>query len=723
MDISSALELLRNAPAQALQNHRNEAVAACREIEARLRDFDSTHHEAVYEATSVQLRSSVNQPALSGQVARMSPTNSTKLLNALKKTSTWVWQSIKLQPNEVFCIKRPRVRDRRLADVRRVEGDHKAENKYKLLRGLAQRSFALQGEKSGYLDIERLCKIASSRGKDKLNRGRQGKIASYVTYELAIEEEDKRYAIRAIQAGMRQLVMERLLEERLGEAGQCDTASGISAFTALTVRPFRCLKYGEIPEFLDCLLESASMNLSVSENEQEISIADVIKETSVWYDQLQIYYNKVVGNRAELEKHQSNKRIRVRTSSSANDHTTSPNELSRLSHQLTASDQAAIQCAIRSPSLCIGENGSIHYRCTSSEGSSDSFDEVSDIPESNLSNPHQNMGQGTTDAECASNNTTQINKLPSTRIPRSGTGYSRASMPGMMAWPDIPLMEPAPVQTLQSNSDNSWANSIAMTASHVPSDRPLIDIPQPDASDAWANSTAMAAGRVPSDINDIPQPDANDAWASSTGMEAIYFPSDRPLVDIPQPDASDAWANSTGMAAAYFPSDRPLIDIPQPDASDAWANPYSQIPENTSLDPYMGNVPHPDANDAEEPTTVEAPQSGSSNSWANSAGMAAVQFVSNSRNAPHPGARDAWPGVSARDSASSQTSHSDSNALWNRAEVTPAQRPAEVPRANGKAQPITGNWSSHILPSSSLQPPNLRDQPENGQYSRAVTVN
>ncbi|KAJ5932797.1 hypothetical protein N7516_007286 [Penicillium verrucosum] len=875
----------------------------------------SDSHEAVHEASSVE------QPAVS------SPTKSTKLLNALNKVSTWVWESIHLQPKDVLNIKRPRVRDRRLADVRRVEGDHKAEEKYKLLRALAQRSLALQGEKSGYLDIERLCEIVSSRGKKRVNIGRQGKISKYVTYELAIEEEDASFAIRAIQAGMRQLVMERLLKERLGDGGQCCTASGISAFTALTVTPFRYLNYGEIPEFLDNLLQLTSMDLSVKEDEQEIdhssrpSIADIIKKTSVWYDQLQTYYNKVVDIRADLENYQTNKRMRMQISSSACDHIPKPNGQSQLSGRLITPKQATIQCAIRSPSPCLGENGNIHFRCTGSEGSSGSFEEEFDTPESNLSDSSQDIGPETTDAECTSNITTQIRKSLSARIARSGTSHSWSSMPEMTAWADVPLIEPAPLQALQPDSSNSWANlpamavghvpntrplindipqpdasdawadstamiaghvlsnrplleipqpdasdawanstamaadhvlsncplldipqpdasdawanstvmaaghvsssrslfnnvpqpdasdawanstaiaadhvlsnrplfeipqpdasdawanSTAMAADHVLSNRPLLDIPQPDASDAWASSTVMAAGHVPSSrslFNDVPQPDASDAWANSTAMAADHVLSNRPLFEIPQPDASDAWANSTAMAADHVLSNRPLLGIPQPDASDAWANstaiaadhvlsnrplldipqpdasdawanstaiaadhvpsnrhffpqpnssdawvnPYTQMLENTSLDLCMNNVPYSGASDAEVPktSTVQAPQTSCSNSWANSAGIAAVQFVSNRRNVPHPGASDAWSVVSATDSALTQTSHSDSNAPWaNGADVTSVQHPAEVPGVTKKTQPMTGG--------SSLQP---RDQSKSRQYSRVVMVN
>jgi hypothetical protein len=41
MDISSALKSLRNATTKDLQNHKIEAVAAFREIEARLGGFES----------------------------------------------------------------------------------------------------------------------------------------------------------------------------------------------------------------------------------------------------------------------------------------------------------------------------------------------------------------------------------------------------------------------------------------------------------------------------------------------------------------------------------------------------------------------------------------------------------------------------------------------------------------------------------------------------------
>ncbi|OQD97599.1 hypothetical protein PENSOL_c011G05436, partial [Penicillium solitum] len=382
MDILSALETLRNASTKDLQNHKIEATAAFREIEARLGGFEYRHQEAVEDASCVQLRSCVDQPALSGEVAK--PTNPTKLLAALNKTSDWVRLSIKLEPRKALNIEPQLVCDRRLADVRRVEGDFNAKNQYKFLRGLAQRSLALQGEESGHLDIEHFCKVASSRGTVRAKQGRRGKIASYVKDQLGIEGREKTFAIRAVQAGIRQLVMERLLRRRFEETEQCDTglkqhySSGISALTALAVRPFRYLKYEEIPEFLDHLLDPDSVNLAGSENEQ---IADFINEISIWYDKLQIYYNKeLVGIDADLD-----------AGSSINDYTpSSSNDTSRFSDQPTTPGKVAEKSGVISP----------QYICTSSEDAPDSSNELSDASELSYPGP----GIRTADDKDASNN-------------------------------------------------------------------------------------------------------------------------------------------------------------------------------------------------------------------------------------------------------------------------------------------------------------------------------
>lgn len=49
MDISSALELLRNAPTEALRIHKTEAFSAFREIEERLRGRESPQSGLPFE--------------------------------------------------------------------------------------------------------------------------------------------------------------------------------------------------------------------------------------------------------------------------------------------------------------------------------------------------------------------------------------------------------------------------------------------------------------------------------------------------------------------------------------------------------------------------------------------------------------------------------------------------------------------------------------------------
>ncbi|KAJ5776724.1 uncharacterized protein N7511_001735 [Penicillium nucicola] len=359
MNISLALETLRNAPSEDLRDHINEAVATFREIEARLKDVCSPHHEIIHEVTSVE------QPTSRENVDKTVPTRAMKLLDALNKTSHWTIKSIKLQPEHVLRLKRPFVLDRRLADIHRVEGDPKAKNKSKMVRGLAQRSLALQGERAGFLDVENMCEIASCMRKKKVNRGRQGTISSYVTDELAIQEEDKSFATRAVQAGMRQLVVERMLKKRLEGEGYSTTASGISAFTALAVRPFRSLNYSEIPEFLDLLLGSTSIDSSLSEGgpatdgSPPVSIADIIQETSVWFDRLQTHYDKFVDPCTLSEEQRLGSLLSPLLSNnrSMSHPPDSPEHTLRSSHEMDNSRESDVLASLRGVSPGISDAG------------------------------------------------------------------------------------------------------------------------------------------------------------------------------------------------------------------------------------------------------------------------------------------------------------------------------------------------------------------------------
>ncbi|KAI2707450.1 hypothetical protein CBS147333_9342 [Penicillium roqueforti] len=463
MDISLALEVLRNAPPEALQNHRQEAIEAFRDIEARLKELDfpesdssipaftaiangSGSHEAG-RAASTQLPSSVEQPALTVQ-DKSKPSHSMNLLTTLNKTASWAWKSTKRRPNEVLGIKRPRFCDRRIVDVRRIEGESQAEPEYKLLRVLAQRSLVLQGEKAGYLDVENYCKLASSRGKDKAKRGRGGTIAEYVREELEIEKEDQVLAIQAISGGIKQLVTERLLRERLEETGQYGSASGISAFTALAVRPFRYLKHEEIPEFLDCLLESDSMNLSAlvdeprMEHSLPVSIKEVIQKSSEWLDEMQVYYNTLLDIRDDFDEQQSNERTRKRPKSSVDGLATRSTESQSFSGRLSV---------IEPSSPDYDETGS--HPPTSPQKSSDSLNRVLEQPGSNFSESPSStsLESSLLQDQLESSNSSRLGGISNPDHEQTSAGMINMVDVQDMMQPILPI--PAQVCRLPSNGD------------------------------------------------------------------------------------------------------------------------------------------------------------------------------------------------------------------------------------------------------------------------------
>lgn len=243
----------------------------------------------------------------------------TELLNALIKESSWVWATIKVEPNQFIHIKRERTQDRRLRDIRIVEGDT-TENHKKILRGLAQRSLALQAVKSGYLNVDKLYeKVKNGNPKG----GRHGRTVLFVVDELDIDHnsKDQDFAVRATREGMKQLLMERFLgdrlkemlqktlsetpngvgkerlEEMLGDMKNCQRAPGISVFTALAVRPFRYLKYGEFEKFAGYLLESHAMASSIQMvmssdcHHPLILVGHLIQKATNWLERVQNHYD------------------------------------------------------------------------------------------------------------------------------------------------------------------------------------------------------------------------------------------------------------------------------------------------------------------------------------------------------------------------------------------------------------------------------------------------
>ncbi|KAJ5161020.1 hypothetical protein N7492_006412 [Penicillium capsulatum] len=569
MDIFSALEALRNASPEALQNHRHETIEALREIEARLRELDSPDsdpsvravaavangsddREGVSEIVSTQLPSPTEQPTSAGQAKiKQSPTI---LLTALHTISSWVWKYANLPASKVIQIKRPRIYDRRLNDIRRIEGDPKAGPKYKILRVLAQRSLVLQGEKSGYLDIESYCKMASSRESDKANGGRRGKIASYVRAELDAEDEDKGFAIRAIQAGIKQLVTERLLKKRLEEMGRCESASGISAFTALLIRPFRSLKYADIPEFLDGFLETDLMNFPPFEENGKtetflpVSTTEVIRVSSTWFDKLQTSYNMFLRVREDFNQHQPNKRKHTRPNHSPYDHADSSTESPPLSDRLGT---------MESSSSNTGENGSIHYRPTSPQESPASLNEMLEHPQSNSSgspcstSPEtpQLIGCGLDDQ----NHTRHCD--PSSQQRRHLNPSYTTSLSRLRRSPGSPLYN----RGSRSNIVNAMSEFILSDPQHGPSIQPSFDANNTQVPfDPWQNAQVTPQAHGPSiqpyfDANNTQVP--FDPWQNAQVTPQAHGPSIQPYFDANNTRVPfDPWQNANATTQLNDPA-------------------------------------------------------------------------------------------------------------------------------------------------------------------------
>ncbi|KKA16452.1 Uncharacterized protein T310_9955 [Rasamsonia emersonii CBS 393.64] len=251
-------------------------------------DDDPDNDAGIGSSDGAQTRISINLQSCPSQhrnipdnalsdASTPAPERPYKLVEALTKVLPWLWEFKENEPVSIIRRKRLRLhkRDRRLDDIQRVEGNRSPKEEDKLFRGLAQRSLALQftrtqetEQKTEQLSkVDKLCQILSSRKFDRkaLYEKRGGVVQKYIRrMNPNIASDDIALTIRAINAGIKQLVIERLLKERLMAMRRSNSTSGVSAVTALTIRAFRELHLEEIPNFIDVLfLESSVVELPV----------------------------------------------------------------------------------------------------------------------------------------------------------------------------------------------------------------------------------------------------------------------------------------------------------------------------------------------------------------------------------------------------------------------------------------------------------------------------
>lgn len=274
-------------------------LSTIKELQNRLNLFQHEISEAVNPSAHSRRRpkkhaqiAAAPTPHLSG--AKRKQPRHVILFEALIAQLPCAWDLInKNEPTKLYAKQQRRRSDRRLDDILRVvDNKTNATPVDKLFGSAAQRSLAMQysnfqREKGTKARVDELCDALSNQKagqKCKLRNGRRGTIKSWVEENLDYEKEKTKVVTQFLQSGIKQLVLEKLLQMRLSSSAETQTtkASGISALTALTITPFKNLGLDEIPSLLDSIL-AADVNLPVPAPERpSMGLLDTINVLSEW---------------------------------------------------------------------------------------------------------------------------------------------------------------------------------------------------------------------------------------------------------------------------------------------------------------------------------------------------------------------------------------------------------------------------------------------------------
>lgn len=186
------------------------------------------------QTTILPRHSRFNDAATSGANKK----NHLLLFASLMKEIPWIWDFIQKKPDVVIeSHRKQKPSDICFADIQRVDGNPDSTNEDKLFRGVAQRSLALQfSEFENDFQEPRRCR-------------RQGLIPTFVRDRLRAPNQG--FAKQCIQAGQKQLKTEEAFRSALDKPDRPFAGTGISAWTALTITPFKNLRLGEIPPLIE----------------------------------------------------------------------------------------------------------------------------------------------------------------------------------------------------------------------------------------------------------------------------------------------------------------------------------------------------------------------------------------------------------------------------------------------------------------------------------------
>lgn len=269
--------------------------------------LSATRKRSACNAIAPPATASQQKKAFQGKSRKAPEDLVSKLGRGIERTTPWIWDTSKEDFESVLSRKRKPGEDRRLEDVRRVEGDPDSSDKDKLLRLLAIRSLATEFTTEQLSDksptrVDELTayvlSIEPGENGDQQNdaslfRGRGSAVPNFV--ERLPNISSKPLANRAINSGIKYLVFEKVLKHRLQEFDLPEICEAISAILGLNIQNFRILPYKRMPDLVDTLLLD-SMHISLQrddepEKEYKRHILDIIRDVTPWFTRLQANYD------------------------------------------------------------------------------------------------------------------------------------------------------------------------------------------------------------------------------------------------------------------------------------------------------------------------------------------------------------------------------------------------------------------------------------------------
>ncbi|CAG8902820.1 unnamed protein product [Penicillium egyptiacum] len=212
------------------------------------------------------------------------PDHVPSLLKRIKQSASWVWEASQKLPCHLLSRKRSSDEDLRLEHIRRLEGDRSLGSDAKLLRVLALRSIGLEFTNE-QLDNEVY--------PTKLEELYQHTLSPTPSNVNIFNYGNNNFFSKSLSAGLKHMVLEKIISERLKKKGMPSICNAISAIAGLHIDQFRRFRYDEMQRFADKLV---SDDIYVTISQSKIRLLDLVRDLSPWFNQLQNSYDLIFCN-------------------------------------------------------------------------------------------------------------------------------------------------------------------------------------------------------------------------------------------------------------------------------------------------------------------------------------------------------------------------------------------------------------------------------------------